>query len=150
MNILLIEDETNKANQILQYLSHHDINPEVVHRRSYQSGLSEIYDRDFDLIVMDMSLPTFDIEPGEDAYKFRHIGGHDILAELKRKRRKARVVVLTQFERFGEGNQFIALKDLKRVMRRDFSDNYLETISYHPNKTAWQTELNELIKRKST
>jgi CheY-like chemotaxis protein len=151
MKVLVIEDDPNKAEQVISFLKtlfgHGD---DVIHKTSYQSGLRQLYSDIFDFVILDMSLPTYDIKPGEDAYKFRHLGGHDILSELKRKKKQAKVVILTQFERFGEGNQFVTLSDIKRILRRDFSENYLTTVSYHPNKTAWQEELTQLIRKHTT
>lgn len=148
MNILVIEDDPNKATQVITYLKDRSSQTDqVVHKTSYQSGLRELYSGSYNIVILDMSLPTYDIKPGEDAYKFRHLGGQDILSELKRKGRSAKVIILTQFERFGEGDQFVALSDIKAIMRKEFSENYLATISYHPNKTAWQEELDKLIKK---
>lgn len=145
MKILVIEDDPNKALQVITYLKEIKPTPYITHKKSYQSGLRELYDDTFDFVLLDMSLPTYDIKSGEDAYKFRHLAGHDILAEIKRKKKSAKVIIVTQFERFGEGKQFISLKDLKKILRRDFSDNYKETISYLPNSTSWKEELSKIL-----
>ncbi len=148
MKILVIEDDPNKASQVIEFLNEQEPTPEIIHKKSYQSGLSEIYENIFDYVFLDMSLPTYDISPGEDAYKFRHLAGHDILAEIKRKRKSAKVIIVTQFERFGEGKQFISLRDLKMILRRDFEENYIATISYHPAQTSWKEELKSFITKK--
>ncbi|MDP1800842.1 MAG: response regulator [Bacteroidota bacterium] len=148
MKILVIEDDPNKALQVISFLREHNSDHEITHKKSYQSGLSEIYENTFDFVFLDMSLPTYDITPGEDAYKFRHLAGHDILSEIKRKKKSAKVIIVTQFERFGEGKQFISLKDLKMILRKDFTENYIATISYHPGRTSWKEELSSLITKK--
>ena len=147
MKILVIEDDPNKASQVISFLKERDSAPEVIHKRSYQSGLKELYENSYDFVLLDMSLPTYDIKPGEDAYKFRHLAGYDILAEIKRKKKSAQVIIVTQFERFGEGKQFISLKDLKTALRKEFYENYKETISYHPSNTAWKQELSKFINK---
>ncbi len=145
MKILIIEDDPNKAQQVISYLHERNMYAEITHKKSYQSGLKELLTGMFDFVLLDMSLPTYDINPGEDAYKFRHLAGYDILAEIKRKKKAAKVIIVTQFERFGEGKQFISLKDLKANLRRDFTENYIEIISYHPGRTSWKEELNKHI-----
>ena len=147
MEILLIEDDPNKAQQIILFLKEDLISSAITYKRSYQSGLKELYENNFDLVLLDMSLPTYDISPGEDAYKFRHIAGYDILFELKRKRKFAKVIIMTQFERFGEGKQYISLTDLKMILRKEFPDNYLVTIFYHPGRTTWKEELIKYINK---
>jgi DNA-binding NarL/FixJ family response regulator len=145
MKILIIEDDPNKAQQILSFLNEDLKISEITYKKSYQSGLKELYENNFDFVLLDMSLPTYDINPGEDAYKFRHIAGYDILNELKRKNKIAKVIIMTQFERFGEGKQYISLSNLKMVLRKEFSSNYLVTISYHPGRTTWKEELVKYI-----
>ncbi|WP_416865761.1 MAG: response regulator [Imperialibacter sp.] len=147
MKVLVIEDDPNKATQVLNFLNELESISSVAHKRSYQSGLKELYDSEYNLVLLDMSLPTYDIRPGEDAYKFRHLAGHDILSEIKRKKKLARVIIVTQFERFGEGRQYISLKDLRMTLRLDFPESYVDTISYHPGRTTWKEELVKLIEK---
>ena len=147
MKIIIIEDDPNKAHQIISFLKEELKFSEIIYKKSYQSGLKELYENNFDFVLLDMSLPTYDINPGEDAYKFRHVAGYDILNELKRKKRAAKVIIMTQFERFGEGKQYISLINLKMVLRKEFSENYLITISYHPGRTTWKEELIEIINK---
>lgn len=143
--ILIIEDDPNKAVQIIEHLNENSNDIEIIHRKSYQSGLKELLENTFDFVLLDMSLPTYDVNHGEDAYKFRHLAGYDILYEIKRKGKTARVIIMTQFERFGEGKQYISLKDLKMLLRSKFTENYLETISYHPDRTTWKEDLKKYI-----
>jgi DNA-binding NarL/FixJ family response regulator len=147
MKILVIEDDPNKAQQIITFLKEDLNSSEIIYKKSYQSGLKELYENSFDLVLLDMSLPTYDITPGEDAYKFRHIAGYDILSELKRKRKTSKVIIMTQFERFGEGKQYISLSNLKMTLRKEFPNNYLVTISYHPGRTTWKEELINYINK---
>lgn len=147
MKILIIEDDPNKAHQIISFLKEDSKISEIIYKKSYQSGLKELYENNFDFVLLDMSLPTYDINPGEDAYKFRHIAGYDILNELKRKNKSAKVIIMTQFERFGEGKQYISLTDLKMILRKEFPENYLVTISYHPGRTTWKEDLIKYINK---
>lgn len=145
MKLLIIEDDPNKAHEIINFIK--TIESDIVwdYKKSYQSGLKELQSNNFDLVILDMSLPTFDVNKGEDAYKFRHLAGQEILNEIKRKAINAKVIILTQFERFGEGKQYITLSDLKLQLRKNYREIYLNTISYQPNKTNWKIELLEII-----
>jgi len=102
----------------------------------------------FDLVLLDMQLPNFDIKPGEDGYKFRKLAGIDILRELTRKKKKCKVVVITQFETFGEGESYIDLANLKQMLKCEFSSMYIETVFYSPDNSLWQKELLNIIKNK--
>lgn len=148
MKLILIEDDQHKSKQIIQFVNEEFVNWEVELRKSYQSGLKELLVSDFDLIILDMQLPNFDIKPGEDGYKFRKLAGVDIMRELIRKRKKCKIIIITQFETFGEGEFYIDLSSLKKNMKSEFSDIYIDTIFYSPDNTIWQRELSQLIKNK--
>ena len=148
MKLLLIEDDQHKSNQIIHFISENINEISIELKRSYQSGLRELLTQDFDIVLLDMQLPNFDIKPGEDGYKFRKLAGIDILRELTRKKRECKVVVVTQFETFGEGEFYIDLANLKQMMKSEFSVIYIETIFYSPDNSLWQKELLEIIKNK--
>ena len=148
MKLILIEDDQHKSNQIINFINESFNETLIELKRSYQSGLRELLTEDFDLILLDMQLPNFDIKPGEDGYKFRKLAGIDILRELTRKKKKCKVVVVTQFETFGEGEFYIDLANLKQIMKSEFSSIYIETIFYSPDNSLWQKELLEIIKNK--
>jgi DNA-binding NarL/FixJ family response regulator len=150
MNILIIEDIPNKAKQISDFLKEKLNEPRISIRQSYQSGLKELFEYEHDVVLLDMQLPNFDIKSGEDGYKFRKLAGVDILNELKRKNKKCNVIIVTQFETFGEGESFIELADLKRNLKRDFSGNYIETVYYNPSQTAWKMDLHALLTKINT
>lgn len=148
MNFLLIEDDQHKSKQIINFLKESPIESEIVLKRSYQSGLKELLTQEYDLVLLDMQLPNFDIKPGEDGYKFRKLAGFDILRELSRKKKQCRVIVITQFETFGEGEFYIDLLNLKQMLKSEFPNLYIATVFYSPDNTLWQKELIELIKNK--
>ena len=148
MKLLLIEDDQHKSNQIIHFISENINEISIELKRSYQSGLRELLTQDFDIVLLDMQLPNFDIKPGEDGYKFRKLAGIDILRELTRKKRECKVGVVTQFETFGEGEFYIDLANLKQMMKSEFSVIYIETIFYSPDNSLWQKELLEIIKNK--
>lgn len=145
MNLLLIEDDQHKSKQIIEFLNEKFVNTSIELRKSYQSGLKEILTNSFDLVLLDMQLPNFDIKPGEDGYKFRKLAGIDILKEITRKKKQCKVIVITQFETFGEGEYYINLSNLKQMLKKDFTSLYIDTVFYSPDNSLWQKELSFLI-----
>jgi len=146
MKILLIEDDQHKSSQVTSFLENEIQNIEMTLKKSYQSGLKEILSNDFDLILLDMQLPNFDIKPGEDGYKFRKLAGLDILEEVERKEKDCKILIITQFETFGEGESYIDLNDLKHILKENHAKNYIDTVFYSPENSMWQSILINLIK----
>ena len=145
MKILLIEDDQHKSKQITAFINEELPDFEVILKKSYQSGLKELILNKHKLVLLDMQLPNFDIKSGEDGYKFRKLAGIDILKEITRKKVVSKIIVITQFETFGEGELYIELKDLKQLLVNEFSNLYVDTIFYSPSKSLWQKELYNLL-----
>ena len=93
-----------------------------------------------------MQLPNFDIKSGEDGYKFRKLAGVDILREIQRKKVSCKVIVVTQFETFGEKESYIELEDLKKMISDQYGNIYVDTIFYSADKSLWKRQLKDLIK----
>lgn len=147
MNILIIEDDSHKLKQISEFISECSVDAVIRTARSYQSGLKAAFEHSFELILLDMSLPTFDVKSGEDGYKFIKRAGEDILVELKRKKNSAKVIIVTQFDSFGEGLDYIELKTLKEQLRDRFGLNYVGAVYYEASHLKWKTELRKMIEK---
>jgi len=145
MKILLIEDDLNKSKQIVDFFHEDFPGGEIELRRSYQSGLKEIFFNSYDIILLDMQLPNFDIKSGEDGYRFRKLAGMDILREIQRKRKQYKVIIVTQFETFGENESYIELNDLKKMIKDQYGNLYIDTVFYSANQSIWKKQLKEII-----
>lgn len=141
MRILIIEDDANKYTQIKELISAQPMDYDIVITRSYQSGLKEIFESDYDLIILDMSLPTFDITQQEQGGPFRTYAGEEILTEMRRKNVTTETIVITQFESFGEGEDSITLEQLKTRLKDKFPRIYSGTIYYNAAESNWKNEL---------
>jgi CheY-like chemotaxis protein len=139
--VLVIEDDTNKAAQIADLIRAEVKSVEVVLKGSYQSGLREILLSHVDLVCLDMTLPTYDVTAREKGGRTRPYGGRDILRETQRKGRLVPIVVVTQFESFGEGHDTLTLYQLKEQLSKEFSSNYIGTVFYQAAESRWRDEL---------
>ena len=146
MMILVVEDDANKANQLLEVLRTDAPGFSIEVRRSYQSGLKEANASRPALILLDMSMPTFDVSPQEKGWKTRPYAGREILLELRRKAIPSKVIVVTQFESFGEGPGSLSLDELREQLEVTFAPQYAGTIFYRSAASAWRVELGSLLR----
>lgn len=147
MKWLLIEDDPNKSKQLLDFLTNKYPLVDIQIRRSYQSGLKAILENDYSLILLDMSLPTFDISSNEDGYIHKQMAGQEILREIKRRKKQDKVIIVTQFDTFGEGEQTVSLESLKKKLKDQFPVNYFDTVFYKAGQTRWENEISDLLDR---
>ena len=131
MRILLVEDDDNKRVQISQFVQDVVPNVELVISRSLQSGIRQIRSQKMDLVLLDMTLPTYDVGPAESGGSTHAFGGREFLKELRRFKLSVPVIVVTQFETFGSGPEATTLKALDNDLKKDFPGIYSGSVYYH-------------------
>jgi CheY-like chemotaxis protein len=147
MRILLVEDDDNKTRQLLEFFANDLVECEVITRKSFHSGLTEIIKEPFDLILLDMSMPTYDRSPENPKSRFRHFAGRDILFEMLRRKINIKTIVVTQFGNFGEGKDAIDGDQLHENLKGEFPSVYLGMVHFNAALSNWKNELLLLIKK---
>jgi len=147
MKILVIDDNPHKMRQIVDFLKHDFAAAEIVERRSYQSGLKAALLEDPQIILLDMTMPTFDVGGRETGGRERRYAGQQILRQLRRKDAKAFIIVVTQFEKFGEGDEQVTLDQLRDGLSREFEERYLGAVYYQAADSKWREELRAMVAR---
>jgi CheY-like chemotaxis protein len=143
MKILIVENDPNKSSVVEFFLlTELDISPEEVEiARSFQSGLESILQHKYDLLILDMSIPTFDITDFDDGGETLDRGGEVIMHEMKREDITIPSIILTQYEDFGG----VSLSKIDDALFSEFPDMYLGCIYYNTSQTNWHKELKSKI-----
>src|SRR5437763_874403 len=103
MKVLIIEDDDQKSAQLRNFLGSFDPAMEVIEARSYMSGLTQLLAVKPAVVLLDMTLPTYDSDDIEGVNRIRTYGGKEILGDIVRRRIATKVAIITHFETFGEG-----------------------------------------------
>lgn len=138
--ILLIEDDEDKREQIITFINK-KVPANLNEVRSFQSGLKAIKSKNYDLILLDMSMPTFDINSSENGGRAQPFGGELLLFEMIRRNITSKVIVITQFDLFGDGEEEISLRDLDARLQKQFSNIYIGSVQYSISYTSWKEVL---------
>ncbi len=141
MKILLIEDDTFKANDVLCFIKEEcgdHIAVEVVD--SYSGGLLKAAMIDYDLLIVDMTLPKYTESKGAKNGVLP-TGGEILIETLNDMGVATMSVVLTQYETFGGET----IDDIHHRLTRDCSPSYLGCIKYDYTAEDWKDKLKEKI-----
>lgn len=135
MKILFIEDNPQKLKQVQEFINLSYPDFEIVVRKSYNSGLRElIKDNSYSLILLDMSLPNYDIEPGESGGDFEKYAGKFLLNEMYRRDINIKVLILTMYLNYVD-------KEFTTELKNSFP-NYLGVVYYNIKEPdGWKNEL---------
>ena len=145
MKILVVEDDEAKRVQLGQFLRREFPDMDIHEERSLQSGLRYVRQNRLDLVLLDMTLPTYDAGPGESGGETHVFGGREFRRQLDRFDISVPVIVVTQFETFGQGTRTIELSKLDQALREEHGSQYRGSVYYHAAIHGWEEELKSLI-----
>lgn len=145
MQVLIIEDDPHKLSLLADLVRRELPDATVVEARSHQSGLRSAVEGSPDLVLLDMSLPTFDMSAEESGWRPRPFGGRQILRRMSRRGISCPVVVVTGYEILGEGEELLTFEELGAELAERFPTLYRGAVFYHPAQTGWLAELSMLI-----
>lgn len=144
MRILIIEDNLNKLKQIRNLLKKNWPDSEVDETYAFNNGMKKILEGDWDLVILDMSLPTYNITSTEGGGDKKPVAGKNIMKRMLNKKIFSPVIVITQFETFDDDK--ISLESLNEEFKSSFSRIWKGTIYYGDDewKLNFETLLNTL------
>jgi len=145
MKILFIEDHPYKKGQIENFLKETFPNAHVETRGSYISGLTELIQSNvkYDFLLLDISMPTYDITRSESGGDFIPQAGRKILKEMYLREIPVKTVVVTMYENYVDGTSIFQLHE---SLKEEFSDNYLGYVYFTASNNQWKKELLKFIK----
>ncbi len=141
MNILLIEDDEGKRKRLCQLLAAEYPDVVVSLAKSYLSGLRALIRGTPDLVLLDMTMPSFDITESDDGGKPQPFAGREVLRQLEARGISAKCVVVTQFQRFGEGKDSVTSGQLDAVLRQEHPGSYVGMVRFDATSSDWYDEL---------
>lgn len=147
MKLLIVEDGQYKSERVVEYLetTFNTFNIDVA--CSYSSGVKKIVEQKPNLIILDMSLPTFDVNNGQGGGEKRMYGGLDIARQIKRRKIDCCFLFLTQHNSFTENPKLEKLSDIDKVAKESYGDQYLGYIYYEHAGYKWKDELKEVLSK---
>ena len=141
--ILLIEDDEEKRESVLAAINTHIQIPQIVVTRSVRRAIDTLSDvtANFELIVADMSLPTFDIEMRERGGSPRPFGGIEVFEYLDRNDSTLPVLVVTSYPILSDGKKSMSVSDLTQQLTRDFPRNFHGLVYFDTQFSDWERDI---------
>jgi len=145
MKVLIIDDTDYKIVSLKSLLAACDFVTEIHVARSFQTGTHLLEQCGPDLVLLDMTLPTTELDDGEGDGRTRLYGGKEILAEMKFLGLSAHVIIVTQFDHFGDPPNSVDLKTLMSQLKKAYPEMVIGGVYYSNIDSKWAPRLREMI-----
>lgn len=139
--ILIVDDDNYKRNNIISLLQNMSEDFVIKDEKALNPGLCKLFEEDFDIVLLDMSLPMFDLSESKN---FESFGGLTFLEEMKRKKSLIPTIIITQYEIFGEGSSQRTSNDIDEMCKEKFR-NYKGLIVYSSSNSDWKEVLVKML-----
>lgn len=146
IRVHVIEDNPDKSAQLRNFVAGCSDDIELSTSASFQSGLKAVRQMSPDILLLDMTLPTFDRLPTQRDGRLRPLGGYDLLHKLKMKDLKPRVIIISQLESFPEGDEEVSLQEIATRCSTEFSEMYCGYVYFSQVDSFWQSQLRQFLK----
>ena len=145
MRVLLVEDDEHKRRGIIGALRSCDPQTEVVIAESLYTGIQSIDEVPFDLVVLDMAIPSHPPAPGEGSPVSFNTGGLEVLLELDTRGRSDRCIVITQFPEIEISQIFYPVEVAAAAIERELGYKVLACIAYSGHDGDWLNHFTGLL-----
>ncbi len=147
--ILIVEDEAPKRAHIEKFILEVVPSAEIRFSRSVNSALDAIDDALPHLMLLDMSLPTFDVCKDEAGGRPQGFGGKEIMRHMKLSGVSCPVIVITGYEAFHrEAGKPVELIQIRQELAEEFPGMLVGMLHYNSTYEEWRHELRENLNRR--
>lgn len=144
MDILIIEDNLLKREKICDFLKS-NFSVSLFEAGSYNSGLNLLLARKFDLLVLDMSMPTFDRTAATNGGRFRVLAGKEIAVRLQKQRKLIPFVVVTGYSDFSVNAESLSITQIDEILKT-MGNEYKGCVFFDSVESMWKENLFEIIR----
>lgn len=147
--ILLVEDEVHKQQELVAQLEKFFQGEEEIHRvEGVHAAFWAVSSSKFDLVLLDMALPTFSAE--DSAVLRGHdqaLGGIEVLRTLKSVAAKPKVIIITQYPQITVGGKQLDLAKAAQALAVRYEQDIIGAVIYKYGSTSYVSKLATLLKR---
>lgn len=143
MRILIVEDDDHKLNDIINIVKTVKNDMRIDTAYSVASGVQNAVDNEYDIILLDMTIPNFDQIDGGDGGPSYKNGGEMIVRELVDEGVEFKCMVITQYETFNNET----IDQISERITNICGDNYLGYVKYSTMDESWKADLKSIISK---
>ncbi|MBB2758122.1 UNVERIFIED_ORG: CheY-like chemotaxis protein [Xanthomonas campestris] len=145
LSVLFAEDDVHKSKHIREFFCSSYSYASITEVASVKSALTKLAGEVFDLLLLDMSLPTFDVAAGGGGGRPQGSGGMEILREIERLDYSPKVIVVTQYADFSIDGNWYLLSELREELMAEHAGVFTGLVEFDSASVEWKAALREIM-----
>ncbi|MFT5297676.1 MAG: CheY-like chemotaxis protein [Colwellia sp.] len=147
MKILLVEDDEYKIDLIVPFIKSMILDVDLTFAASVKSAKKELdNDNEIHVVLLDMTLPTFDMTAGSSGGRPQGFGGLEVLRYMEMVEDSRPVIIVTQFQSFDTDEGTKDISYLNDLLEKEGFENFKGIVPFSSSTESWKDELIKLIK----
>jgi len=145
-NVLIIEDDSFKSDTLTALVESAIPNVRMRNVSDVVTAVKTVNQDEFDLIIIDMALPSHPIVSGGGAPLSMLTGGLEVLLELNSLQRNDRCIIVTQYPDIEIAGKFFPLIRAADAIKEYFSCEVIACLLYTEDSTEWKDSLSKVLR----
>lgn len=143
VRVLIVEDDQFKLEDIVRSFFS-DSAPDIA--KSVRDAVRSVSSTTYQLVVLDMALPTFEARGKSGSGSAQAQGGIDVLRTLGRAKLNSKVIILSQYPNLEFQGETVRLVEARTVLNDKYNVNIIGAVVYDLEDPAWKTEFGAILK----
>ncbi|MGN6142121.1 MAG: hypothetical protein ACTHOP_00875 [Mesorhizobium sp.] len=148
MRVLVVEDEEHKSNDLIAQLNKNGVDIQTITlANSVREAVLAVTQDAYDLIVLDMALPTFSkgAETDQVGGLAQSSGGIEVLRTLQASGVQAKIIIVTQYPEIIINGASAKQTQVAGIVSRRYGQIVLGTVIYSFNTPEWGRNFDRII-----
>lgn len=143
--VALIEDEITKRDAVYAHVESLLPDYKIVEAKSVKTGRLLMRDHAPSILLLDMSLPTFEVCESDSGGRPQGLGGIEIMRYMLKDSSEAPVIVVTGYQEFSERSRYMSVESLMEALYVEFPDIFKGLVIFNVLSDDWKEGLSDLI-----
>lgn len=143
--VLIVEDDIHKLDSLTAFINQYLSNSEVMPATNLKDAIEAVDSHLFDLILIDMAIPSHATVPGGGSPMSLLTGGLEVILELSSLEREDDCIIITQFHEIEICDNNYSINTAKKYIHELLECEVLDCILYDEGENSWRKKLMDNI-----